>query len=568
MPTSAGKPPAASTDPRRRLAQLMAARLLLMLAVFAIALLVVGAGKYGAEVAERGLYGTLTFAFVSTAVCAALLPRVRRTKWLAAAQLVSDLIAVTSILLFTDGARSLFSFLYLPLAVYSAMQFERRGAYATALGASACLAGMLALDASGVFGSEARALAWEWRFGVWGAHTGALLVVAMLASTLARENRLASDRLATSASDLRELRGLHERIVESLTSGLITVDARGIVTSCNPEGVRILARGVERVVGSALEGLVPGVTELLARGISGARRARLELVVASGEHLHLGVAASVMRAADGAEGGHVVIFQDVTQVVALELALRQRERLAAVGELAAGVAHEVRNPLAAISGCVEILRAANRERSGDLEQERLMSVVLREIERLDALITDFLLFARPAAPKLEAVALTPLFAEIAEMCRAACPSGVRVQVEVADADPLLVQADAMQLRQVVWNLVRNAVQAVGERGEIRLSARAAPNALPQGGDAEPRSEPASRRNAVEISVADDGQGVEPEALERVFDPFFTTKASGTGLGLATVHRIVTAHGGSIEVQSTIGAGARFCVLLPAAGGAR
>jgi two-component system, NtrC family, sensor histidine kinase PilS len=561
VPSEAGQPPAEAAGSKRRVAQLMAARLLLMLAVFAVALLVVGAGKRGAEVAERGLYGTLTFAFVSSAVCAALLSRVRRPERLAAAQLIADLAAVTSILVFTDGARSLFSFLYLPLTVFAAMQFERRGGYLTAIGASLSLAGLFALDVVGLFGSDARAIAWEWRLAVWGAHTGALLLVAMLASTLARETRVARDRLATSASDLRELRSLHERTVESLTSGLLTVDTQGLVTSCNPEGARILERSAGEIVGAALERVLPGLSAIVESGAPGSRRSRLELALETGEPRFLGVAASVLRGSAGAPSGHVVIFQDVTRVVSLERALVQRERLAAIGELAAGVAHEVRNPLAAISGCIEMLRTVNRERSGDLEQERLMSIVLREVERLEALISDFLEFARPAAPKLEAVVVGPLLEEVAEMCRAACPVGVRVRVS-ALGDELLVLADPKQLRQVLWNLVRNAMQAVGDRGAIDLSAELA-RLAPQADDASLRSGATGGRGTVEIAVADDGPGIEPSALERIFDPFFTTKPAGTGLGLATVHRIVTAHGGSVRVQSASGKGARFSVRLPA-----
>ena len=538
----------------------MAARLLLMFAVFAGALLWVGAGRDGAEAAERALYGTLTFAFVSSAVCAAALKIVRRVDVLSACQLVADLLAITSIVYFTDGARSLFSFLYLPLTVYAAMHFERVGAYATAAAASLCIAGLLWLDAAGAFGPGPRAAAWELRFAVWGAHTGALLLVALLASTLARDTRLASARLASSASDLRELRSLHERTVESLTSGLVTLDTRGVVTSCNPEGARILERVRGEVVGAALDRVLPGAARLIERGAPSARRARLELELANGDVRHLGVAASVLHADGSAPAGHVVIFQDVTRVVSLERELRQRERLAAVGELAAGVAHEVRNPLAAISGCVEMLRAMNRERSGDLEQERLMGTVLREIERLDALIADFLLFARPAPPKLEWLALRPLLEEVAEMCRAACPIDVRVHAE-APAE-LRVEADPTQLRQVLWNLVRNAVQAVGPRGEIRLAAHAASRAAPQDERAQHRSESAGGRGGVEVVVADDGPGIEPDALERIFDPFFTTKPTGTGLGLATVHRIVTAHGGAIEVDSAPGVGAKFRVFLP------
>ena len=553
----------AAADPKKRLARLMAARLLLTLAVFGIALLLMGAGKRGAEFAERGLYGTLTFAFLSTAVCAALLPRLRRAQPLAVAQLILDIMTVTSIVFFTDGPRSIFSFLYLPITVYAAMLFERRGAYAMAAAASLCMAGMLLLEGTGVFSGEPGVVAWEWALGIWGAHTGALLLVALLASTLARENRLASDQLATSASDLRVLRSLHERTVESLTSGLLTVDAAGRVTSCNPEGARILARPLSEVLGASLERLVPGVRELVERGVPGPSRSRLELALADGSQRFLGVAASALRDADGQAPGSVVIFQDVTQVVSLERALRQRERLAAVGELAAGVAHEVRNPLAAISGCIEMLRSMNRERSGDLEQERLMSIVLREIERLDALIADFLQFARPAAPKHEPIRVGDLLEEVAEMCRAACPIGVRV---AAKAPPdLMLSADATQLRQVIWNLVRNAVQAVGDRGEIELSSAFLEKGLAQAGAAGHRTGNAGEGDAVEIVVADDGPGIDAAALERIFDPFFTTKPAGTGLGLATVHRIVTAHAGSIEVSSVPGSGARFRVLLPARG---
>jgi two-component system sensor histidine kinase PilS (NtrC family) len=544
---------------RSRFARLMAARLLLTFAVFGVALLLVGAGKEGAELAERGLYGTLTFAFLSTAVCAALLPRVQRVQGLGAAQLVTDVLTVSSIVFFTEGPRSIFSFLYVPITVYAAILFERRGGYATAIAASLCTAGSLALGGLGLFGTPPVSMPWQWSLGIWGVHTGALLLVAMLASTLARERRVASLELASSASDLRELRSLHERMVESLTSGLVTVDAGGVVTSCNPEGARILARDADEVIGAQLEDLLPGVSAMLARGIPGHLRTRLELKLADGGQRFLGVAGSVLRAGEGAGPGYVVIFQDVTRVVALEQELRQRERLAAVGELAAGVAHEVRNPLAAISGCVEMLRALNRERSGDDEQEHLMGIVLREIERLDALIADFLQFARPGPPKLETIALAPLLGEVAEMCRAACPLDVRVTVE-APTD-LEVEADATQLRQVLWNLVRNAVQAVGQRGVISLGAAPLAQATPS----PHRSGAPGGGHLVELVVADDGPGIAPEALERIFDPFFTTKPAGTGLGLATVHRIVTAHGGTIDVDSEPGRGARFRVRLPAHG---
>ncbi len=544
----------------RLLARLMAGRLAIAIFVFALALSLVGAGKRGAGAMELGLYGTLTFWFVSIAASAALLARVRRLELLGALQLATDLAAVTSILFFTEGARSIFSFLYLPITLYAAILYERRGAYATAVISSACFAGMLALGALGSLAGETGSQPFEWALGVWGVHTGALLLVAMLASALVRDRRLADARLETNVGHLRELQTLHERTVESLTSGLLTLEVGAHISSCNPEATRILDCTRAEIEGRPAEDVIPGLGAILQRSGQGRMRSRLPLVLASGAQRFLGVAASLLRNSRGEPVGHVVIFQDVTEVVTMERELRHRERLAAVGELAAGVAHEVRNPLAAISGCVEMLRALNRDRTADAEQDRLMGIVLREIERLDALIADFLQFARPGPPKLEAVALRPLLEEVAEMCRAACPVGVRV--EVAAPAGLVARADPTQLRQVLWNLVRNAVQALGERGNIRLCAAPAPRALSQADSGSDRSGTAERGDAVEIVVADDGPGIAPEALERIFDPFFTTKPAGSGLGLATVHRIVTAHGGSVGVLASPGGGASFRVLLP------
>jgi two-component system sensor histidine kinase PilS (NtrC family) len=251
-----------------------------------------------------------------------------------------------------------------------------------------------------------------------------------------------------------------------------------------------------------------------------------------------------------------VIFQDVTRVVEMENDLRRSERLAAVGELSASMAHEIRNPLAAISGSVELLRGGRAE----ADRERLMDIVLREIGRLDALIRDFLQYARPAPPKLGPVALPALLQEVAQMLATAVPPEAKLELE---ADPAAwAMADATQLRQVLWNLARNACDALEGPGVIRLSA--ARVALPQGRAPGDRKRPREEAAAVEIVVSDTGRGIPPADLERIFDPFYTTKPDGTGLGLPTVHRIVESHGGTLEVESQPGVGTRFRVRLPAA----
>jgi two-component system sensor histidine kinase PilS (NtrC family) len=211
---------------------------------------------------------------------------------------------------------------------------------------------------------------------------------------------------------------------------------------------------------------------------------------------------------------------------------------------------------------VEILRAGLGV--VEVEQRRLMDIVLRETERLDALIGDFLHYARPAVPKPEAVELAVLAAELREMYEAARPRGVTVRLAVEPG--LRVLADPDQLRQLLWNLVRNADQAMPETGELAIEARTLPAQEAPGDDR--RHEEAGGCAWVEITVSDTGHGIAPELLDRVFDPFFTTKPRGSGLGLAMVHRIVEANEGSVSVESEPGKGARFRVRLPAAGRSR
>jgi two-component system sensor histidine kinase PilS (NtrC family) len=393
-----------------------------------------------------------------------------------------------------------------------------------------------------------------------------MLLVALLASVLLRDLRRTDEDLAKSRLDLGRLRRLHERTVGSLLSGLLTTDREGRVTSFNPEAERITGRDAASVIGLSLDEVLPGArARVLAASEdpSGIRlRARMPFRNPRGETLHLGLSGSILRELDGSPGGHVVIFQDVTDVVRMELELRRSERLAAVGQLSAAIAHEIRNPLAAISGSIQMLHATASP-AGDDESRRLMEIVLRETRRLNALITDFLQYARPGPAKLERVALGELAEEIVKMLENARASGVEIRCDVPAE--LAVRGDAGQIRQVLWNLCRNALQAMPEGGALEISARGDTASAAQASDEEGRNARDEGEGAIEIVVRDAGVGMPPEVLERIFDPFFTTKTEGTGLGLATVHRIVEAHGGSLRVESAPGLGSTFRVRLPRAG---
>ena len=278
-----------------------------------------------------------------------------------------------------------------------------------------------------------------------------------------------------------------------------------------------------------------------------------------GAERYLGVAAYVLRDADGVSGGRVLIFQDVTEVVEMEAELRRSERLAAVGELSASIAHEIRNPLAAISGSIQMLRNESGALGGDAAA-RLMKIVLRETDRLNLLITDFLRYARPGPLQLEPVVVRDAVSEMLEVFAPALPDGVEVVAEVEEG--LTVHADAAQLRQLLWNLVLNAVQAMPDGGELTIRAAVMPEEAPQEARSERRNMGEAKSAWAELSVRDKGTGIPAELVDRIFDPFFTTKPQGSGLGLAMVHRIVEEHGGSLGVKSVVGRGTEMRVRLP------
>jgi two-component system sensor histidine kinase PilS (NtrC family) len=551
---------------QRRLAHLMVGRLVLCLGILAVAaLFTTQSDRDEMPPAEFGLYATVAFAFLATILFAALHGRVRRIGAFGAAQVATDVAIVTALVAFTGGVESIFGFLYVPITVSAALLLGRRGAYAASALAALAYGSLMILPSFGVLGEGPATGTLPIQLALFGVHAGALLLVALLASALSHERDRAGDALDQRTRALRHLQRLHERTVESLTSGLLTTDSMGRITTFNPEAERITGRLAAEVLGRTLGEVIPEAPEFVHRGIAqGARvdRARLRLRFrnATGDDLHLGIAGSVLRSAEGEPAGHVEIFQDDTKVVEMETELRRQERLAAVGALSAHLAHEIRNPLAAISGSIQILEGSL---GGDVENEetrRLFRIAVRETDRLNQLITDFLQYARPAPTRPGCVGLATVVDEVLDMFGSVRPASVSIALHV---DPALrVRVDESQLRQLLWNLLLNAVQAMPDGGSLAIDAAALPPQAQASGDRSGSPEEGARW--VEIEVADSGAGIPEDVLDHIFDPFFTTKKDGTGLGLATVHRIVEASGGHLGVESAVGRGTTFRVRLPIA----
>jgi len=544
----------------RRLVMLMGARLALALVSLGIALaLDTTLGDVDAP-GRRGLYSTVAFAFLATAFYGLVLPHIQRPRSFAALNIATDIAIVSALVHFSGGPDSVFDFLYVLVAIYGALLFERRGALVTACLGVFAYGGVLLLARAGAGGAPhgASTATPAMLFMLWVVHAGAIVLVAALASFLAAE-------LRQRTSDLRLLTNLHERTVESLKSGLLTAGRDGRITSFNPEAERITGVASASAIGQDIEEIFPGIRELAlapAGDDSAQDRFRAPYHNRLGEDLHLGVATYILKDARGAPSGHVMIFQDVTDVVEMEAELRRSERLAAVGELSASIAHEIRNPLAAISGSVQMLEREADALGGAVEAKRLMGIVLRETDRLNHLITDFLQYARPGPLRLEPVFVESVVSEVLDVFDAIVPENLRIVLNVPQT--LAVRADAAQLRQLLWNLTLNACQAMPEGGSLCMEAQAVAEPTPQEARSARRNDLEEKKIWVEITVRDQGIGISPEVLEHVFDPFFTTKPEGSGLGLATVHRIVEEHGGSIRLESLVDRGTEIRIWLPRA----
>jgi two-component system, NtrC family, sensor histidine kinase PilS len=478
-----------------------------------------------AAAAFRPLYRIVLATYLASLLFALLLRAHRLLGALAYAQIAIDVALAGTVVAVTGLSDSVFVFMFALGIVNGAILRFRRGAV---VAAALALAGYVAIV---VLGGQ-RPLPTATLF----AHSVAFIGIAALASYIAEQLRSTGERLAARETEIAEITALHESIVQSLTSGVLTLDASGRITFLNHAGEAMTGFTPELVAGRP-------ATELFA-DFERTPRGEREWVNRRGDRLRLGYSVFPLRAPAGKEIGSAVIFQDLTQVRELEEQVQRSERLADLGRLAAGLAHELRNPLASMSGSLELLRA---NASLADEDRRLMDIVLREAERLGHLVTDFLSFARPAPPRPLAVDL----AEVAEdALRVFVHDRLAAGVDVQRAlEPARAACDPDQLRQVLWNLLANAAQACGEAGAPRHTIRVSSGR--EGG-------------AAFLEVADDGPGIAESELARIFLPFHTTKPEGTGLGLATVHRIVDGHGGTVAVDSAPGRGARFRVRLPAA----
>jgi two-component system sensor histidine kinase PilS (NtrC family) len=466
--------------------------------------------------------------------------------------MVSDLVLEAAIIHYAGGVASQFTLVYCLTIVAAAFLLDMPGGLGTAIIASSLFVLYGILETVGLIsppGKEMLAVP-TLPLGVLQLymHVLTFFLVGAVGGYLASRIKLKGRELETAESELQQLKFDTDFILNNMSSGILVVNTDGVVVTLNPAAEEILGVDKDHVLMKDLrEPLGEGARELTevlvdALGEEKGKHRHEIMVTAGNRRTPLGTSVSLLRDADGSKRGAISVFQDLTEVQEMRERIRKADRLAAIGELSAGIAHELRNPLASISGSIEML-AGELELDG--ENLRLMKLIMRESDRLDRIIADFLEFAKLRPPRRRIVPVTNCLQEVMTLLRNNVDKSKNVDIEFVNrADEVHVNVDDEQLRQVFTNLAVNACEAMADGGHLRITA----------GQEEPGS--------VAITFCDEGPGIEEEDVERLFEPFFTTKDGGTGLGLAIANRIVTAHGGSIEFNNRTVGGAEFTVVLP------
>lgn len=490
-------------------------------------------GKMGGDIAPH-LFLLLALSYLQALVSAVALLWIKRFHLFAQIQLLWDLVFVTVIVLITGGVESAFSFVYLLVIISGSFLLNRRQTFFVAGAAAILYGGLLDLQYFGyvnIHFTEIPAAYTPYLYSVF-VHVIAFLLTGFLSGTLTERWRLSEAELERKSIDYQELERLNSTILSHINSGLMIINRRGRIRSFNTAAKEITGYQLEDVYDRDVRDLFDGLSVIDQKGYRLVSRAETLIENALNEKIVLGYSTTLIKDRKDVTVGLLVTFQDLTRLKEAESQLQRADRLAAVGRLASGMAHEIRNPLASISGSVQLLLEGEALKE---EDTRLMGIVLREADRLAQLLTDFLVFAKPRPPEMKPFRVIALFTELDDIL-AADPRFKDISLKIDCQSDAHMTGDRDMLRQALWNLVLNATDAMGGSGNMGLS---------------------FDEELKRLCIDDSGPGIMPEIKKTIFDPFFSTKAKGTGLGLATVFSIVEAHGGRIELSTGQFGGAAF-----------
>jgi two-component system sensor histidine kinase PilS (NtrC family) len=505
-------------------------------------------------------YSLILITYIISFILIFLLKVVKNYKVHAYIQMTCDVLLITFLVHITGGVSSVYSVLYPMVIIYTVLFAERKGGFIVATACSLSYGLLLNLEFYGIsyyqyqLGLPEVPEGAGYIYSRISIHALSFFMVAFLASFVIEQEKATRTLLAEKESAFDRLDLLHRSIIESIDTGILTVDLDGRVTSFNRAAVNITGLTAAEVLNKDIMSVFPDFNTILERFTRapagrGPER-RMEMTIRNrerGEQI-LGCSLSQLKGNNDERLGNILIFQDLTAIKKIEADYEKSRRLAFIGEMAAGLAHEIRNPLAAIGGSIQMLK---KDLKLDPTDERLMKIVLRGKDQLESFMKDFLLLARPAAADREWIDLNGLIDEILESLVYIPDWTGDVAIEKKMPEPAMIYANKVEMQHVIWNLVINALQAMPGGG--RLNIETTSNAA------------GSSKSSIQLLVEDSGEGIAKEDMSRMFEPFYTTKEKGTGLGMAVIGRIIENYSGTISIDSEKEKGTAIRVCLPSNG---
>lgn len=452
-------------------------------------------------------------------------------------QIINDIIAEAILLYVTGGIASGFAFLFPLTIVASSILLNRKACFIIATLCS-MLYGMLIglqffeiIPVAANFGGNAK----EYFYNIF-ANITAFYLIAFLSGSLSERLRKTAKSLEEKNIVVNDLQTFRRDMVESMPSGVLTINMERKIITFNTSAQKITQYNYDEVAGKTPEEIFP----FLAKAETEFERREGD-IYRNGKKIIIGIRFSILRDSSGNSIGQIGVFQDLTELKAMEAEIRRSMKWASIGELSASIAHELRNPLASLKASVEMLR--EKKLSGQ-HADHLMEIALSEMDRLDNIVTDFLLYAKPQRLNKTSFDLHQSLKDVIMLLRSSEPDRKNVTISVNLPGKLNITGDSEKLRQVFWNLGLNAINAIAENGTLNIYTD-------------------KQDDKISVIFHDTGIGLSKEDIERIFDPFYTTKDGGTGLGLSIAQRIAEEHNGKITVKSGgKGTGAIFSVQLP------
>lgn len=467
--------------------------------------------------------------------------------WQIRFQLILDALSITWLIWRTGDITSPFISLYIVLISVSSVFLSARETLIMASSCAFLFTLLSILVASSFLYSFGRTPEIARTIQIVGSYDITFLVVGLLASRLS-DRQISGEQLKETAKSLANLRVLHERIVESIRSGLITTDLDGTIYTFNAAAAEITGHSADEMRGKSIYSLFGNIKLPIADSLEATDtgdqppRFDTDCITPKGFAVHVGYNISPLFSEDGETTGLVLTFQDLTEIRTMEENVRRKDRLAAVGRVAAGLAHEIRNPLGAMRGSIQVLQMQTPPESS---QASLMEIILRESDRLNSIITNFLTYAKPRVTSFNETEVREAISDtFALLKHSPDVKSNHILETVLPEYPVMISADSTQLKQIFWNLARNSIQSMSEGGTLKISLRKLEN------------------DRVRILFEDTGCGMSANQVERLFEPFSESTTGGTGLGLSIVYQIIRDHNGTINVRSIENQGTTITVEFP------